>query len=101
MQNTANLRRIRLASGLILFTYVTTHFLNHALVLISHQTLADGRAIFLLVWRNLLGTRGAHQFFGTQDNYDYVLLVIWVFQPLEGLLQLTALVVAWLHGCIG
>lgn len=153
MQNTANLRRIRLASGLILFTYVTTHFLNHALGLISHQTLADGRAIFLLVWRNpvgttvlygaitvhlslalwslyqrrslrglsradwaqlllglaipplillhLLGTRGAHQFFGTQDNYDYVLLVIWVFQPLEGLLQLTALVVAWLHGCIG
>ncbi len=153
MQRTANLRRIRLASGLILFVYVTTHFFNHALGLISHQTLADGRTIFLLIWRNpagtfvlygavtvhlclalwsfhqrrslrglsradwaqlllglaipplillhLLGTRGAHQFFGTEDNYDYVLLVIWVFQPMEGLLQLTALVVAWLHGCIG
>ncbi len=46
MQNTAYLRRIRLASGLVLFGYVTTHFLNHALGLISHQTLADGRAIF-------------------------------------------------------
>ena len=56
MQNTAYLRRIRLASGLVLFAYVTTHFLNHALGLISHQTLADGRAIFLLIWRNPVGT---------------------------------------------
>jgi len=115
--------------------------------------LADGRTIFLLVWRNpvgtvllygavfvhlalalwsfyqrrslrgmsradwgqlllglvipplillhLLGTRAAHQYFGTEDNYDYVLLIIWVFLPMEGLLQMTALVAAWLHGCIG
>jgi adenylate cyclase len=153
MQNTANLRRMRLASGLVLFTYVTTHFLNHALGLVSHQALAEGRAVFLFFWRNpigtiilygavaihlslaiwsfyqrrslrglsradwaqlllglsipplillhLLGTRLAHDFFGTEDNYDYVLLVIWVFQPQEGLLQLTALAAAWLHGCLG
>ncbi len=153
MQRTVNLRRIRLVSGLVLFAYLTTHFLNHALGLISHQALADGRAAFLLIWRNpvgtvvlygaiaahmslafwafyqrrglrglsradwaqfllglavpplivlhILGTRAAHGFFGTEDNYDYVLLVIWVFQPMEGLLQLTALLVAWLHGCIG
>src|SRR5205823_4431996 len=50
---------------------------------------------------HLLGARVAHQFFGTEDNYDYVLLVIWVFQPMEGLLQLTALGAAWLHGCLG
>ena len=153
MQNSANLRRIRLASGLVLFSYVTTHFLNHALGLASHQALAEGRAVFLFIWRNpvgttilygaiaihlslaiwsfyqrrslrglsradwaqlllglsipplilmhLLGTRLSHEFFGTEDNYDYVLLVIWVFQPVEGLLQLTALGAAWLHGCLG
>ncbi len=140
-------------SGLILFAYVASHFLNHALGLISHQVLADGQVVFLAIWRNpvgtallygailahlslaiwsfyhrrslrrlsradwaqmllglavpplillhVLGTRGAHQFFGTNDNYDYVLLVIWVFFPMEGLLQMTALIVAWVHGCIG
>jgi len=154
MQKTAAyLRRIRLASGLLLFAYVTTHFLNHALGLISLDALANGRAVFVAVWRNpigiallygaiiihlslaiwsfyhrrslrrlsrtdwaqmllglavpplillhVLGTRGAHQFFGTEDNYDYVLLIIWVFLPMEGVLQTAALVVAWLHGCIG
>ncbi len=153
MQKTAILRRIRLVSGLVLFAYVTTHFVNHALGLISHQVLADGRLVFLAIWRNplgtvllygaitvhlalaiwsfyqrrslrrlsrmdwaqmllglsvpplillhVLGTHGAHQIFGTEDNYDYVLLVIWVFLPMEGLLQVTALLAAWLHGCIG
>src|SRR5689334_1346798 len=153
MQKTAYLRRIRLVSGLVLFAYVASHFLNHALGLISHQVLADGRVVFVAVWRNpvgtallygaifihlglavwsfyqrrslrrlsrtdwaqmllglavpplillhVLGTRGAHQFFGTEDNYDYVLLVIWVFLPMEGVLQMTALIVAWAHGCIG
>src|SRR6266436_64083 len=128
MQTKANLRRVRLASGLVLFAYLTTHYLNHALGLISHQALAEGRTIFLLIWRNpvgtvvlygaiavhlllalwafyerrslrglsradwaqlllglavpplillhILGTRAAHQFFGTEDNYDYVLLII-------------------------
>jgi adenylate cyclase len=153
MLRQANLRRVRLASGLVLFAYVTTHFLNHALGLISHETLAEGRTVFLLVWRNplgtlllygaiaahfllalfalyqrrslsrlgradvaqlvlgfalpplivlhVIGTRGAHQLFGTEDNYDYVLLAIWVFQPLEGVRQIVALLVAWVHGCIG
>ena len=56
MQNRVNLRRIRLISGLVLFVYVTTHFLNHALGLISHEALAGGRAVFLFVWRNPVGT---------------------------------------------
>jgi hypothetical protein len=38
-------QRLRIATGLILFTFATTHFLNHALGLISHQTLAEGRTI--------------------------------------------------------
>jgi adenylate cyclase len=148
-----NLRRLRLASGLVLFAYLTTHYLNHALGLISREALSRGADIFVLVWRNpigtfvfygavaihmllalwslyqrrsfkgmsvgdwaqlllglsvpplivahLLGTRIASLLFGTFDNYDYVLLILWVFDPGEGAVQVTAFLVAWLHGCIG
>jgi adenylate cyclase len=153
MQGAMNLRRIRLASGLILFAYVASHFLNHVLGLVSLEALAQGRHLFLLLWRNpvgtallygailvhfllalwalyqrrsfrrlapadwaqillgfalpplifihLIGTRGAASWFGTTDIYEYVLLVIWVFSPAEGLLQAAALLTAWVHGCIG
>lgn len=50
------IRRVRLVTGLILFIYVTTHFLNHALGLVSYQAMEDGREWFLLLWRNPLGT---------------------------------------------
>ncbi len=44
-------RRIRLATGLILFTYVATHLANHALGLISLAAMETGRLWFLAVWR--------------------------------------------------
>jgi adenylate cyclase len=50
------LRRLRLASGLVLLAYLTTHFANHALGLISLDRMEDGREWFLLLWRNPLGT---------------------------------------------
>jgi hypothetical protein len=132
---------------------VASHFLNHAMGLVSHAALAEGREVFLAIWRNpvgtallygailvhlllalwalfqrrsfrgltrgdwaqillgfivpplifihVVGTRLVNAWFGTEDNYDYVLLVIWVFAPFEGLLQVLALLAAWLHGCIG
>jgi adenylate cyclase len=49
-------RRLRLWSGLVLFVFVLTHFVNHALGLISLETLDAGRTLFLLLWRNLPGT---------------------------------------------
>jgi adenylate cyclase len=45
------LRRLRLITGLVLFTYVTTHFLNHALGLVSLDALEEGRIAFLAFWR--------------------------------------------------
>src|SRR5262249_13641447 len=48
--------RTRLVSGLILFTFLTTHYLNHALGLVSLGTLEDGRLWFLALWRNPVGT---------------------------------------------
>ena len=48
-------RRIHLASGLVLFAFVTTHLLNHSLGLISLEALEIGRKWFLLLWRTPLG----------------------------------------------
>jgi adenylate cyclase len=49
-------RRIRLITGLILLTYLTTHFLNHALGLISLEAMETGRSWFITLWRNPLAT---------------------------------------------
>ena len=49
-------RPLRLWCGLILFTYLLTHFSNHALGLISLDAMAWGRVWFLALWRNPIGT---------------------------------------------
>jgi len=51
-----NIRRVRLITGLTLFTYLATHLLNHALGLISLDAMEAGRAWFLAFWRNPLAT---------------------------------------------
>lgn len=47
--------RIRLWSGYVLFFYVTTHLLNHALGLISLRVLEAGRTWFVFIWHNPIG----------------------------------------------
>jgi adenylate cyclase len=47
------LRQIRLASGLVLFAYVTSHFLNHALGNVSMEALATGVYLHTLFWQFL------------------------------------------------
>jgi adenylate cyclase len=140
----------RLTTGLILFFYVLTHNLNHALGLISLSAMEAGRIIFLGFWRplelilllaallhlaiglralyrrkslrmpfleatqlalglsapplimlHILGTSVAHALYGLDDRYAYVLWVAWTVAPVNGVLQAAALVVTWIHGCIG
>jgi adenylate cyclase len=142
----------RLATGLVLFFYVLTHNLNHALGLVSLDAMEAGRLVFLAFWRfkpieaalllaitlhlliglralyrrkslrmprleaaqlvlgllipplivlHVVGTVVSHDLYGTDDRYAYVLWVIWVLQPSQGLLQSLGLAVAWIHGCIG
>jgi adenylate cyclase len=50
------LRRLRLVSGLVLLTYLASHFTNHALGLASLETMETGRAWFVAFWRNPLPT---------------------------------------------
>jgi adenylate cyclase len=49
-------RRLRLLTGLILFGYVTTHLLNHALGLVSLDAMETGRRVFLAFWRSAPGS---------------------------------------------
>ena len=47
--------RVRLWSAYVLFFYVVTHLLNHALGLISLRVLEVGRTGFVFIWHNPLG----------------------------------------------
>ena len=49
-------RRTRPATGLVLFTFVLTHLLNHSLGLISLEAKQSGRDAFLALWRSTPGT---------------------------------------------
>jgi adenylate cyclase len=143
---------LRLGTGLVLLTYVTTHLLNHALGLISLAAMETGRDWFLFLWRNrlvtvllygsliahillafwslylrrhlrmpawealqlllglcippllaahIVGNRLAHEWFGFNDSYTMVLLVLRVLQPERGVRQAIVLLVVWTHACIG
>jgi adenylate cyclase len=65
-------RRLRLGSGLVLFAYVTTHLLNHALGLVSLEAMEAGRLWFLALWRSRLGTAALYGALLT-----HVLLAFW------------------------
>src|SRR5579864_9519270 len=49
-------RRVRLASGLTLFSYVFLHFLNHSLGNISFAAMERGAEAAEWIWRSRLGT---------------------------------------------
>jgi adenylate cyclase len=52
----AVVRKIRLITGCILFTYLTIHYVNHALGNISLSAMELGRGPFELLWRGWIGT---------------------------------------------
>jgi adenylate cyclase len=47
--------RLRLASGLVLFSFVATHLLNHALGLVSLAAMETGRIWMMAPWRSAPG----------------------------------------------
>ncbi|MGU3479848.1 adenylate/guanylate cyclase domain-containing protein [Methylobacterium sp. D48H] len=147
-----NLRRLRLASGLILFGYVLTHLLNHALGNVSLDAMEDGLDLVTAVWLNpvgltllygalvvhlllglqalyaarffhwrpsetlqlvsgllippllishIVGTRVSFVTEGLDKGYAQELYAFWIASPILGLMQVTVLVVAWIHGCMG
>jgi adenylate cyclase len=147
------IRRLRLGSGLVMFAYVATHFLNHSLGLISvdvmdrvlkhiydywasppggvilygafttHYCLALwalwlrrslrmpvaeatqlvlGFSIPFFLIDHVLGTRVSDTFYGSDYGYySTQLYKYFVTDRLRGGLQLTVLVIAWIHAMIG
>jgi adenylate cyclase len=63
--------------------------------------LALGLCIPLLLMNHLYATRIALTQFGLQKGYAQELYSFWVAAPDLGVLQVSVLVVAWIHGCIG
>ena len=147
------IRRLRLASGLVMLAYVTTHFFNHSLGLVSvafmdrvlhhihaywssttggvilygafaiHYSLALwalwlrrslkmppaeafqlvlGFSIPFLLVEHVLHTRVADNFYGAGFGYFTRLLYsFFVDSPVRGGMQLSVLIIAWVHAMIG
>ncbi len=144
--------KLRLYSGLILFVFVTGHFINHALGLVSIETLDAATVFFIEPWRtpigtlllygaflthagvalwalwqrrtlkmpaweatqitagllaplllagHIAGTRGLHEMAGFEPSYATTLNVLWVVAPWRAWVQSLALIVIWVHSCVG
>ena len=50
------IRQVRLAAGLILFSYLVSHFLNHSLGNISLEAMEYGLGFHMTLWRSWPGT---------------------------------------------
>lgn len=146
------IRQVRLATGLVLFAYITSHFTNHALgnislsaldAMLTYQMLfwqswpvlivfygavlihmglglwalyarrqfrwtaievtqlLFGLSIPLLIMLHFVGTRLSSPLFGIDRDYPQVFFTYWVAKSGGRWLMYTALVISWVHGCIG
>nr|WP_294543537.1 adenylate/guanylate cyclase domain-containing protein [uncultured Rhodopila sp.] len=60
-----------------------------------------GLSIPFLLMNHLFVTRISLAVYGTEKGYAQELYSFWVAAPRLGVLQVSVLVVAWIHGCIG
>ena len=141
-----------MAAGLVLFAYITSHFLNHALGNVSLGAMDDmllyqmlfwqswpvlivfygatlihmglglwalyvrrqfrwtaieatqllfGLSIPLLIMQHFIGTRLSSPLFGIDRDYSQVFFTYWVAKADGRWLMFAALLIAWIHGCIG
>jgi len=146
------IRRLRLAAGLVMLSYLTLHLSMHALGNVSFEAMQWGTRIHDFVWHSVPGTtvlysafaihftlalyalyarrnfrigagesvrlvlgfsilplllhhfaagRYVYSAFDVTRRYDVVLTVYFSFVPFWGWRQVTVLLVAWTHGCLG
>ncbi|MDM9625289.1 adenylate/guanylate cyclase domain-containing protein [Rhizobium sp. S152] len=96
---------------LLLYTSVFVHialvlrsiYLRRSLVMPKAELAQTilGLAIPLLLIDHVIGTRVAHALFDYRDDYETIVRTLWITAPGNGLRQAMALVVVWVHGCIG
>lgn len=65
-------QQVRLVAGLVLFTFVSTHFLNHALGNISFELMQWGQDVRYKVWHSQIG---GYVLYGALATH--VILVLW------------------------
>ncbi len=75
------IRRLRLASGLVMLAYVTTHFINHSLGLISVQAMDRALAEIYKYWGSPLG--GALLYGAFAIHYSLALWALWLRRSLK------------------
>ncbi len=147
-----SIRQVRLGCGLVLFAYLVSHFLNHALGNVSMEALAGGVYYHTLFWQflpvaivfyaaalihaglgfwalydrrqfrwkaiepiqlvlglsipaliisHVAGVRLGQTLFGHEKLYPQVFFALWIVWPYKMWLMFAALIVSWVHGCIG
>ena len=146
-------RRLRMASGLVLFAYVVMHLINHSLGIVSITAMEAMLGWMRALWTSIPGTVAIYgaflihfalafyalyerrtlklrpleglQYFlgfsipllaathvsstrindtflgGDGSHYMTVLTGLWYVQPVNGIVQIALLFVAWTHVCIG
>jgi adenylate cyclase len=60
-----------------------------------------GLALPPFLFKHVLGTRYLELASGVKVSYPLALTVHWVIDPIAALVQITALILAWTHACIG
>ena len=85
--------------GLVLYTLFRRRTLR--MPLREALQIVAGLSIPPLLVVHVVGTWGLNQFFDVADTYAFVVWAIWVVDPVEGVKQTAALLIAWFHGCIG
>jgi adenylate cyclase len=75
------IRRLRLASGLVMLAYVTTHFVNHSLGLISVQVMDRTLVEIYQYWSSPLGSVLLYGAFAT--HYSLALWALWLRRSLK------------------
>lgn len=146
------LQKLRLLSGLIMFSFLSMHLLNHALGLISIETAEHGKRWFSVVWMNpfslslfygavlihvllvlnalykrrtlnmpmreavqlvfglliplliiehAASLRFSSMLYDIPVTYENVIRRLWINAPVAGVRQSVAVIVIWIHGCIG
>jgi adenylate cyclase len=75
------IRRLRLGSGLVMFAYVTTHFLNHSLGLLSVDVMDRVLERIYSVWASTIGTVMLYGAFAT--HYCLALWALWLRRSLK------------------
>ena len=98
--------------GTVLLAAAAVYHFGHALAAIYRRRtlriarweawqLALGLSIPLLLMTHVVGTRISELTLGTASFYSTTLISLWITTPILGVLQAIAVVVVWLHACIG